>query len=44
MPTPAFYDTIYSFRDIHKVVLNLVDDLNDEQLGWKPEGYSISAR
>ena len=42
MPTPALYDTLYSFRDIHKVVLNLVEDLNDEQLNWKPEGYSTS--
>jgi len=42
MPTPALYDTLYSFKDIHKVVLNLADDLNDEQLNWKPEGYSTS--
>jgi DinB family protein len=42
MPTPALYDTLYSFKDIHKVVLNLVEDLNDEQLKWKPEGYSTS--
>ena len=42
MPTPALYDVLHSFRDIHKVVLNLADDLNDEQLNWKPEGYSTS--
>ncbi|HEX9330275.1 MAG TPA: DinB family protein, partial [Anaerolineales bacterium] len=42
MPTPALYDALYSFKDIHKVVLNLADDLNDEQLNWKPEGYSTS--
>ena len=24
------------------MVLNLADDLNDEQLNWKPEGYSTS--
>src|SRR4029453_6892849 len=42
MSTPALYDTLYSFKDIHKVVLNLADDLNDEQLNWKPEGYSTS--
>src|SRR5512141_2732880 len=42
MPTPALYDTLYSFKDIHKVVLNLVEDLNDEHLNWKPEGYSTS--
>jgi hypothetical protein len=42
MPTPALYDTLHSFKDIHKVVLNLADSLNDEQLKWKPEGYSTS--
>jgi hypothetical protein len=42
MSTPALYDTLHSFKDIHKVVLNLADDLNDEQLHWKPEGYSTS--
>ena len=42
MTTPALYDVLYSFKDIHKVVLNLADDLNDEQLNWKPEGYSTS--
>ena len=42
MPPPALYDILYSFKDIHKVVLNLADSLNDEQLNWKPEGYSTS--
>jgi DinB family protein len=42
MPTSALYDVLHSFKDIHKVVLNLADDLNDEQLNWKPEGYSTS--
>ena len=42
MPTPALYDVLYSFKDIHKVVLNLADDLTNEQLNWKPEGYSTS--
>ena len=42
MPTSALYDALHSFREIHKVVLNLADDLNDEQLNWKPEGYSTS--
>lgn len=42
MPAIALYDALYSFRDIHKVVLNLADGLNDEQLNWKPEGYSTS--
>ena len=42
MPTPALYDVLCSFKDIHNVVLNLADHLNDEQLNWKPEGYSTS--
>ena len=42
MTTPALYDVLHSFKDIHKVVLNLADDLNDEQLRWKPNGYSTS--
>lgn len=42
MPTSALYDALYTFKDIHTVILNLADDLNDEQLNWKPEGYSTS--
>src|SRR6266540_7127201 len=42
MSTAAPYDILYSFRDIHKVVLNLAADLNDQQLNWKPKGYSTS--
>ena len=42
MTTPALYDVLHSFRDIHQVILNLADELDDQQLNWKPEGYSIS--
>ena len=42
MSTPALYDTLHSFKDIHNVVVGLADDLNDEQLNWKLEGYSTS--
>jgi hypothetical protein len=42
MSVAALYNTLYHFKDIHKVVLNLVEDLNDEQLNWKPEGYNTS--
>jgi hypothetical protein len=42
MSTPALYDVLYSFKDIHKVILNLAYELNDEQIRWKPEGYSTS--
>ena len=42
MDSRALYDVLLSFKDIHKVVLNLADGLNDEQLNWKPEDYSTS--
>ena len=42
MTTFASYDVLQSFREIHKVVLNLAAELNDEQLNWKPGGYSTS--
>jgi hypothetical protein len=42
MSTHALYDVLYNFKDIHKVILGLAEDLNDEQLNWKPEGYSTS--
>jgi hypothetical protein len=42
MSTPALYDVLTSFKDIHKVVLGLADNLSNQQLKWKPEGYSTS--
>jgi hypothetical protein len=42
MSTHALYDVFISFKEIHKVVLGVADDLNDEQLNWRPEGYSTS--
>jgi hypothetical protein len=39
---PAMYDVLASFREIHKVVLGLAGSLDDEQLRWKPDGYSTS--
>ena len=40
MSTPAFYDVLHHFKDIHQIVLTLAESLNDEELTWKPEGYS----
>jgi len=40
--TPALYDTLFNFKDIHKVVLNFAEELTDEQLKWRPAGYSTS--
>lgn len=39
---PALYDVLHSYKEIHKVVLELANDLSDEQLRWSPEGYSTS--
>jgi hypothetical protein len=42
MPTSAPYDALFHFKDIHKVILDFADELTDEQLNWKPDGYSTS--
>lgn len=42
MPTQAIYDVLHHFKDIHQGVLNLAESLDDEQLHWKPDGYSTS--
>jgi len=42
MPIRALYDTLFNFKDIHTVVMNFAEELIDEQLNWKPEGYSTS--
>ena len=42
MSINALYDILRGFKDIHKVVLDFADELTDEQLSWKPEGYSTS--
>ncbi|MBI2331945.1 MAG: DinB family protein [Chloroflexi bacterium] len=42
MPSHALYDVLYSFKDIHKVVLEFAEELDEEQLNWRPRGYSTS--
>ena len=42
MSTNALYDVLRSFKDIHSVILNLAADLEDDQINWRPEGYSTS--
>jgi hypothetical protein len=42
MPSHALYDVLYSFKDIHRVVLDFAAELNEEQLRWRPRGYSTS--
>lgn len=42
MPTNALYDVLYSFKDIHRVVLEFARELDEDQLHWRPRGYSTS--
>ena len=42
MSLSAPYDILFNFKDIHKVILTFAEELTDEQLNWKPEGYSTS--
>lgn len=42
MPSSALYNVLQNFKDIHQVVLNLAESLDDGQLKWKPDGYSTS--
>lgn len=42
MPSHALYDVLAMFKDIHKVVLDFADEIDDDQLRWRPRGYSTS--
>ncbi len=38
----ALYDVLYMFKEIHTVVLDFGSRLDEEQLHWRPRGYSTS--
>lgn len=42
MSTQALYDVLFLFKDIHKVVLEFAEELNEDQLLWRPRGYSTT--
>ncbi len=42
MSSQALYDVHFLFKDIHKVVLEFAEGLDEDQLRWKPRGYSTS--
>jgi hypothetical protein len=42
MSPQALYDVLYMFKDIHKVVLDFAEDIDEDQLRWRPRGYSTS--
>lgn len=42
MINPAPYDVLHFCRETHRTVLGLAESLDDEQLRWRPAGYSTS--
>ena len=42
MSSPALYDVLFMFKDIHTVVLEFSKSIDEEQLHWRPRGYSTS--
>lgn len=42
MSASAIYNVLFTYKDIHKVVIEFADGLADEQLRWRPEHYSTS--
>jgi hypothetical protein len=42
MSTQALYDVLFMFKDIHKVVMEFSENLDEDQLHWRPRGYSTS--
>ncbi len=42
MSSQALYDILFMFKDIHKVVLEFAESIDEDQLHWRPRGYSTS--
>ncbi len=42
MSTQALYDVLFMIKDIHKVVLEFAENIDEDQLHWRPRGYSTS--
>ncbi len=42
MGTLALYDVLSLFIEIHKTVLEFAEELTEDQLRWRPRGYSTS--
>lgn len=42
MSPQALYDVLFMFKDIHKVVLEFAESIDEDQLHWRPRGYSTS--
>jgi hypothetical protein len=39
---PASYDVDFMSREIHRVVIELVESVDETQFQWRPEGYATS--
>jgi len=42
LPIVAPYDIDYASRDIHRVVIELAESLDDDQLRWRPDDFATS--
>src|SRR5258706_10659165 len=42
MSSAALYDALYMFKDIHAVILEFAESIDEDQLHWRPRGYSTS--
>jgi len=42
MDSYAVYDTLQAYKINHKLILKLTENLDDDQLHWKPMGYNNS--
>ena len=42
MPMPAQANVDETSREMHRVVLELAESLDEDQIRWRPEGYSTS--
>lgn len=38
----AAYNILHTFREIHSIVIEFADSLSEDQLRWRPRGYSTS--
>ena len=42
MSPQALYDVLFMFKDIHKVIIEFSESLDEDQFHWRPRGYSTS--
>lgn len=42
MSPQALYNVLEMFKDIHKVILDFAEGMDEDQLRWRPRGYGTS--